>query len=85
MSPPTATTSTNSLVGKPEAPKLTRSFTLPATTEKITIKKVSWPEKLRARREPPVPGKEKWRDATQSEEERWKEWHKAKDAERKAG
>ena len=31
------------------------------------------------------PGKEKWRDASLSDKERWKEWHKAKDRERKAG
>lgn len=82
---PASTTSTTSLVEKPEPPKLTRSFSLPATTDTVATKKVSWREKLRARREPPVAGKEKWRDATLSEKERWKEWHKAKDAERKAG
>jgi len=85
MSLPASTTSTTSLVEKPEPPKLTRSFSLPATTDTVATKKVSWREKLRARREPPVAGKEKWRDATLSEKERWKEWHKAKDAERKAG
>ena len=85
MSPPTASTSTTSLVDKPQPPQLQRSFSLPADTKKDEKKKVSWREKLRARKEPPVAGKEKWRDATLSEEERWKEWHKQKDAERKAG
>ncbi|KAJ8110898.1 hypothetical protein OPT61_g6379 [Boeremia exigua] len=85
MSVPTATTSTTSLAEKPEPPKLSRSFSLPITSDNNTTKKVSWREKVRARREPPVVGKEKWRDATLSEKERWKEWHKAKDAERKAG
>ncbi|KAJ4982783.1 hypothetical protein SVAN01_11719 [Stagonosporopsis vannaccii] len=85
MSIPPGTTSTVTLVEEPAPPKLTRSFSLPATTDSATTKKVSWSEKLRARREPPVAGKEKWRDATLSEKERWKEWHKAKDAERKAG
>ena len=85
MSLLTTTTSSRSLVEKPETPKLTRSFSLPATTNEITTSKVSWLEKLRARHKPPVAGKEKWRDATLSEKERWKEWHKAKDAERKTG
>lgn len=77
MSPPTASTSTTSLIDKPGPQKLQRSSSLPANTNKD--------EKLRARKEAPVAGKEKWRDATLSEEERWKEWHKQKDAERKAG
>lgn len=34
---------------------------------------------------PPVPGKEKWRDATLSDKERWKEWQKAKDREQMRG
>jgi hypothetical protein len=85
MSLPTASTSTSSLIDKPEAPKLQRSFSLPANTKIDEKKRPSWREKLRARNEPPVPGKEKWRDATLSDKERWKEWHKAKDAERKAG
>lgn len=85
MSIPIATTSTTSLVDKPEPPKPRNSFSLPATSDRTTSEKASWREMLRARREPPVIGKEKWRDATLSEKERWKEWHKAKDAERKAG
>jgi hypothetical protein len=36
-------------------------------------------------KEPEKPGKEKWRDANLSEEERWKEWHKAKDREQRRG
>ena len=31
------------------------------------------------------PGKEKWRDATLSDKERWKEWQKAKDREQSRG
>ncbi|KZM19841.1 hypothetical protein ST47_g9324 [Ascochyta rabiei] len=85
MNPPTATTSTTSLIDRVEPPKLTRSFSLPTTTTKTTAKKDSfWRERLRARCTPPVAGQEKWRDATLSEKERWKEWYKAKDAERKA-
>jgi hypothetical protein len=86
MSAPTTTTSTTSLIEKLEPPRLARSFSSPANTSERKVEKgVSWREKLRARRAAPVAGKEKWRDATLSEEERWKEWHKAKDAERKAG
>jgi hypothetical protein len=31
------------------------------------------------------PGKERWRDATLSEKERWKDWQKAKDKEQMRG
>lgn len=31
------------------------------------------------------PGKESWRDASLSDEKRWKEWQKAKDREQKEG
>lgn len=82
---PAATTSTTSLVAHPVLPKLTRSFSLPETSTKSNVKKASWRSRLRVRYEPPVPGKEKWRDATLPEKERWKEWHKAKDRERMAG
>ena len=86
MSTLTASTSATAVVEKPEPPKLTRSFTLSTSNEDTTTKKGhSWREKLRAKREPPVAGKERWRDASLSDKERWKEWHKAKDAERKAG
>ena len=87
MSMPTATTSTTTLVEKPESPKLTHSLSLSASRNyNDTHKKgSSWRNKLRAKREPAVAGKEKWRDASLSDKERWKEWHKAKDAERKAG
>ena len=84
MSPPTA--STTSLIDKPDPPKLQRSFSLPANISKDEKKtKGSWRDRFRARKEPAVPGKEKWRDASLPEEERWKEWHKQKDAERKVG
>ncbi|KAF2192259.1 hypothetical protein K469DRAFT_620325, partial [Zopfia rhizophila CBS 207.26] len=36
-------------------------------------------------RTPGEPGKEKWRDASLSDKERWKEWHKARDKERQKG
>lgn len=85
MPPPTASTSTTSLMDKSEPPKFQRSFSLPANTCKDEKKKASWRDRLRARKETPVPGKEKWRDASLPEEERWKEWHKQKDAERKTG
>jgi len=35
-------------------------------------------------KQPEEPGKEKWRDASLSDKERWKEWHKAKDREQRA-
>ena len=86
MSTLITSTSATALVEKPGPPKLTRSFSSPASNEGTTTKKgQSWREKLRAKREPPVAGKERWRDASLSDKERWKEWHKAKDAERKAG
>jgi hypothetical protein len=45
----------------------------------------SWRDKLHIHSKPEVPGKEKWRDATLNEKERWKEWQKAKDREQAAG
>ncbi|EUC38815.1 hypothetical protein COCCADRAFT_82206 [Bipolaris zeicola 26-R-13] len=49
----------------------------------------SWRSKLHLhlhRTAPPSePGKEKWRDATLSEKERWKDWNKAKDREQMRG
>ncbi|USP82728.1 hypothetical protein yc1106_10002 [Curvularia clavata] len=47
----------------------------------------SWLSKLHIHHStsPPVPGKEKWRDATLSDKERWKEWQKAKDKEQMKG
>ena len=45
----------------------------------------SWRDKLHIHSKPEVPGKERWRDATLSEKERWKEWQKAKDREQAAG
>ncbi|EMD89778.1 hypothetical protein COCC4DRAFT_126136 [Bipolaris maydis ATCC 48331] len=49
----------------------------------------SWRSKLHLRLHrptpPTVPGKEKWRDATLSDKERWKEWNKAKDREQMKG
>lgn len=44
--------------------------------------KHSWRDKIH-RSKSEEPGKEKWRDASLSEEERWKEWQKAKDKEQK--
>ena len=86
MSPPTTTTSTTSLIEKPQHPETKHTLSLPGDVDNIASKRgSSWRERLHARRAPPVAGKEKWRDATLSEEERWKEWHKEKDAERKAG
>jgi hypothetical protein len=53
----------------------------PPTNKK---KEQKWYHKF-ARSEPERPGHEKWRDASLSDKERWKEWHKAKDREQKAG
>lgn len=43
----------------------------------------SWRDKFRTRAE--EPGKERWRDASLSDKERWKEWQKAKDREQAKG
>lgn len=43
----------------------------------------SWRDKFRTRAE--EPGKERWRDASLSDKERWKEWQKAKDKEQAKG
>jgi hypothetical protein len=45
----------------------------------------SWRDKFHIHSKPEVPGKEKWRDASLSEKERWKGWQKAKDKEQARG
>ena len=63
--------------------------TQPDTSSASPTPSSSWRSKLHLhlhRPTPPtVPGKEKWRDATLSEKERWKEWNKAKDREQMRG
>lgn len=44
-----------------------------------------WYRKLGSSEAPSTPKREKWRDASLSDKERWKEWNKAKDKEKKAG
>jgi hypothetical protein len=85
-SPTTTKSSADTFADVKPGINLTRSFSSPAAADATPTKKdVSWREKLRARRAPEQPGKEKWRDASLSEKERWKEWHKAKDREQKSG
>jgi hypothetical protein len=45
--------------------------------------KTSWRDKFHLGSNSEEPGKEKWRDASLSEEERWKGWQKAKDREQR--
>ncbi|KAF2823367.1 hypothetical protein CC86DRAFT_372340 [Ophiobolus disseminans] len=47
--------------------------------------KSSWRDKLHLGSKTEEPGKESWRDASLSEEKRWKEWQKAKDREQREG
>ncbi|KAF2856626.1 hypothetical protein T440DRAFT_462872 [Plenodomus tracheiphilus IPT5] len=63
----------------PDAPSLKGSTLCDSPTPKP-----SWRTKLQ-KRAPEEPGKEKWRDATLSEKERWKDWQKAKDKEQARG
>jgi hypothetical protein len=62
---------------KPQSPA-----TQPAPKSKFLS---SWRDKLYLHSKPEVPGKEKWRDANLNDEERWKDWNKAKDREQAAG
>lgn len=65
----------------------TTSSTTAATIDPATKQpKASWRDKLHlGSKKPEEAGKESWRDANQSEEQRWKEWNKAKDREQKNG
>ena len=71
-----STSSSKSLA--PEASKSSR-----APSASPSKPKRAWYHKFL--KQPEEPGKEKWRDASLSDKERWKEWHKAKDREQRAG
>jgi len=78
-----ATTSTES--DSLKKPVADASSTSPATASEATSQKAnpSWREKLHIGSKTEEPGKETWRDASLSEEKRWKEWQEAKDKEQK--
>ncbi|KAF1913748.1 hypothetical protein BDU57DRAFT_531612 [Ampelomyces quisqualis] len=79
-----ATRSTDTSSLKRPVPELSSPSTKTTHTakEKSTS---SWRDKLPFSSKPEQTGKEKWRDASLSEDERWKEWQKAKDKEQKNG
>lgn len=69
----------------PKKPTTNTSSTTPSTTPQNPSSSFSWREKLHLKKsKPEKPGKETWRDASLSEEQRWKSWQKAKDKEQKA-
>jgi len=63
---------------KPESTRASRSRSLSPGESKR-----KWYHKFKS--QPEQPGKEKWRDASLPDKERWKEWQKAKDKERQRG
>ncbi|KAL5372611.1 hypothetical protein DPSP01_013363 [Paraphaeosphaeria sporulosa] len=79
-----ATTSTDAV--SLEKPVSTSSSATTTTTTSIPSKRCqpSCRDELHlSSRKPEEPGKETWRDASLSDEQRWKEWNKAKDREQK--
>jgi hypothetical protein len=81
-----ATTSTDSDVFKKPVSDPSSTTTGAATEPETKQPKTSWRDKLHlGSKKPEEAGKEAWRDANLSEEQRWKEWNKAKDREQKNG
>jgi hypothetical protein len=80
-----ATTSTDTNLLK--VPVSDTASTPPATAPAATTRraKTTWRDKFHIGSKAEEPGKEKWRDASLSEEKRWKDWQKAKDREQKNG
>lgn len=77
MYPSTTSVTTDQTIVKP---------TSDSSSKPNEVASSSWRSKIHIHHSSPVePGKEKWRDATLSDKERWKDWQKAKDKEQKRG